>query len=110
MSLFSSLQFPITQQSKSSAEAPILSSKMIQDLINSVGQKEKLNSEIETLIMELANKFVKEIIEMSCALAKHRGSNEITVKDVELPLKKIWDIEVPGFISSKTHIQIKQSS
>ena len=38
----------------------------------------------------------------SCEIAKHRKSNTLEVKDLQMYLENNWDIRVPGFVSPAT--------
>jgi transcription initiation factor TFIID subunit 12 len=40
---------------------------------------------------------VERVVSSSCQLAKHRGSETLEVKDVQLCLDRSWDLRVPGF-------------
>ena len=49
----------------------------------------------------MADEFVENVISNACTLAKHRKSDRVEVKDVQLHLSKNWNMEVPGYSSVK---------
>lgn len=113
--------------SKQSNQAPLMSSSQIQKLVESISPNERLDPQVEQLLLEVADNFVDNVASFSwyglsshsawpvrsvCAhdtrallsplencrvarssylhqpsmLAKHRGSNTLEVKDVQLHL------------------------
>ena len=49
------------------------------------------------LLSDIANDFVERVVTASCQLAKHRGSDTLEVKDIQLHLERSWDLRIPGF-------------
>lgn len=47
--------------------------------------------------MQIADDFIENVISSSCDLAKHRHSDTLEVKDVQLHLDKAWNVWIPGF-------------
>lgn len=44
----------------------------------------------------MTNDFIERVVTFSCQLAKHRGSDVLEAKDVQLHLERNWNIRVPG--------------
>lgn len=47
--------------------------------------------------MQIADDFIENVISSSCEIAKHRHSDTLEVKDVQLYLDRAWNMWVPGF-------------
>ena len=55
-----------------------------------------LDLDVEELLLEMTNDFIERVVTFSCQLAKHRGSDTLEAKDVQLHLERNWNIRVPG--------------
>lgn len=92
-------------------ERYILSRSALRNLVAQVDPSQKLDDEAENvllppalpllahppkLIMMLADEFVENVTTFAARLAKHRGSNKLEAKDLELHLSRAYDIHVPG--------------
>jgi len=75
----------------------LMSSDQIRQLVASIKADEKFDKDVEQFLLDIADEFVDNVAERACMLAKHRGSNILEVKDVQLHLEKHWNIRVPGF-------------
>ncbi|KAG4107930.1 hypothetical protein H8356DRAFT_1619361 [Neocallimastix lanati (nom. inval.)] len=78
----------------------LLSKRKLQELVSRIDSNERLDNDVEELIMEITQQFVKEVTEFSCKLAKHRKSNLLETKDLILGLNMKHNIQVPGFVDS----------
>jgi transcription initiation factor TFIID subunit 12 len=74
----------------------ILSKSKLQEIVNQIDPRHTLDPEVEEILLEIADDFIENITHMGCTLAKHRGSNILEVKDIQLNLDKNWNIKVPG--------------
>ncbi|KNZ44351.1 hypothetical protein VP01_924g3 [Puccinia sorghi] len=92
----------------------IISKRKIQELVESIDPSERLETEVEDLLLELADEFIDSVTRFSCQLAKHRKSDRLETKDIQLHLGKIpkhvfrersWNIRIPGFAND----EIRQS-
>jgi len=74
-----------------------ITTKRIQQLVEQVaGPDERLDPEVEALLVDLADDFVESVASFACLLARHRQSNTIDVQDVRMFLEKHWHMHVPG--------------
>ncbi|ORX75761.1 hypothetical protein BCR32DRAFT_237117 [Anaeromyces robustus] len=78
----------------------LLTKRRIQELVSRIDPNERLDNDVEELIMEITQQFVKEVTEFSCKLAKHRKSDLLEAKDLVLGLNMKHNIQVPGFVDS----------
>eukprot|EP00041_Stephanoeca_diplocostata_P015102 m.286166 g.286166 ORF g.286166 m.286166 type:complete len:170 (-) comp19924_c1_seq6:1293-1802(-) len=84
------------QQAK--AETEILPKRKLEELVRQVDPTHALDAEVEDLLVDMANDFVERVVTFSCQLAKHRGSDVLETKDVQLHLERNWNIRIPGYL------------
>jgi len=85
----------------------LLSKRKIQELVSRIDPNERLDNDVEELIMEITQKFVKDVTDFSCKIAKHRKSDLLETKDLVLGLSMKHNIQVPGFVDSIKSINKK---
>ncbi|KAF3681338.1 Transcription initiation factor TFIID subunit 12 [Capsicum annuum] len=64
---------------------------------NKIDPSEKLDAEVEDILVDIAEEFVESITTFGCSLAKHRKSNTLEAKDILLHLERNWNMTLPGF-------------
>lgn len=85
-----------------SGDGKILSRQKLQDLSRYIDGDDRLDDEAIELLTLIADEFVDSVTNFACKLAKHRKSQALEVKDVQLHLEKNWNIIVPGFSDDDT--------
>lgn len=56
-----------------------------------------IDLDVQDLLIDLADDFVKNLINFSARLANHRNSNIINLNDLQLNLNKNYNLIIPGF-------------
>ncbi|CAK9438973.1 uncharacterized protein LODBEIA_P31970 [Lodderomyces beijingensis] len=61
--------------------------------------KTSVDNDVEELFLDLADEFVRNVMDFSCTLAKHRKLDRVDIKDVQLHLERNWGIKVAGYMN-----------
>uniref|UniRef100_A0A023G6J3 Transcription initiation factor TFIID subunit 12 n=1 Tax=Amblyomma triste TaxID=251400 RepID=A0A023G6J3_AMBTT len=88
----------------------VLNKQRLQDLVKEVDPNEQLDDDVEELLLQVADDFIENVVTTSCRLAKHRKSNVLEAKDVQLSLEKNWNMWIPGFGAEELQPYKKASS
>eukprot|EP00771_Trimastix_marina_P003098 gnl/Trimastix_PCT/4295.p1 GENE.gnl/Trimastix_PCT/4295~~gnl/Trimastix_PCT/4295.p1 ORF type:complete len:320 (+),score=79.57 gnl/Trimastix_PCT/4295:54-962(+) len=73
----------------------ILPRRRLQELVDELDPSERLDMEVEELLLELADEFIDSVTGFACSLAQHRKSSVLEVRDLQLHLERNWGISVP---------------
>eukprot|EP00039_Didymoeca_costata_P030671 m.30827 g.30827 ORF g.30827 m.30827 type:complete len:176 (+) comp8245_c0_seq1:119-646(+) len=95
----SDMRIPLNRyrdQERLKKDMKVLPQGKIQELVKQIDPNQTLETEVEDLLQEMANDFIERVVTFSCQLAKHRGSDKLEAKDVQLHLERNWNIRVPG--------------
>lgn len=66
----------------------MLTKRKLEDLLHEIDPTETMDDDVEEVLLNIADDFIENVISASCQLAKHRKSNTLDVKDVQLHLGK----------------------
>ena len=69
----------------------------LQQMLKELAPELEFDEDVQEVLLEITDDFVDTVLEQASILAKHRGSEEIEVKDVLLPLERQWDMHIPGY-------------
>lgn len=86
----------------------ILSKRSIRELVNQMDPSEKLDSEVEDVLVDIGEDFIESITTFACSLAKHRKSSTLEAKDILLHVERNWNITLPGFGGDEVKCYKKQ--
>ncbi|XP_046566154.1 transcription initiation factor TFIID subunit 12-like [Haliotis rubra] len=90
-----------TSNGASGGEGRVLDKRRLQELVKEVDPLEQLDDDVEDVLLQIADDFIENVVSASCQIAKHRKSNTLEVKDVQLYLERSWNMWVPGFGSEE---------
>jgi transcription initiation factor TFIID subunit 12 len=79
------------------------------DLVATINQGVTIDPEVEDLLLEMADEFIDSVTDFACRLAKHRGSDTLDVRDIQLHLERNHNIRVPGFSAEEARFTASQS-
>ncbi|KAJ7074144.1 transcription initiation factor TFIID subunit A-domain-containing protein [Mycena amicta] len=97
-------------QPRKNTQADLSMRRTIHDLVASVDPNVKIESDVEDLLLTIADEFIDSVTNFACRLAKHRGGETLEVRDLQLHLERNHNIRIPGFAADDTRISLSQSS
>ncbi|EPS61934.1 hypothetical protein M569_12859, partial [Genlisea aurea] len=75
----------------------IINKRSIQNIASQIDPSERLESELESILVDVGEEYLESILTSGCSLAKHRKSTSLEVKDILLHVEKNWNMTLPGF-------------
>ncbi|WVZ68079.1 hypothetical protein U9M48_017069 [Paspalum notatum var. saurae] len=103
-----SVDTPATGADASGTGARLLTKRSIHELVEQIDPNEKLDPEVEDVLIDIAEDFIESVTTFACSLAKHRKSNTLEAKDVLLHAERSWNITLPGFSGDEIKLYKKQ--
>lgn len=86
-----------TSSVTNSQAVQVLSRRKLQDLLHEIDPRETMDEDVEELLLQIADDFIENVVGCACKLAKHRKSNTLETKDIQLHLDRHWNMWIPGF-------------
>jgi len=80
--------------------------RRLQDLLRDVDPSFQLDNEAEEFILQMAEDFVEQVTRPACDLAKHRKSQELETRDLQVIFEKHWNIKVPVSGSQRAPLKV----
>ncbi|XP_068697984.1 uncharacterized protein [Montipora foliosa] len=97
-------------ETSSPEQTQILTKRRLQDLLREIDPREQMDDDVEDLLLQIADDFIESVVTASCQIAKHRKSNTLEVRDVQLHLERCWNMWIPGFGSDELRPFKKQAT
>jgi len=69
----------------------------LQQMLKELAPDLEFDEDVQEVLLEMTDDFVDTVLEHASMLAKHRGSEQVEVKDVLLHLDRQWDMHIPGY-------------
>ncbi|KAG0687306.1 Transcription initiation factor TFIID subunit 12, partial [Pichia californica] len=84
----------------------VLNKRKLKELVASVASEEgeteiNIDGDVEELLLDLADEFVSSVTSFASRLARHRHSENLDVRDVQLHLERNWNIRIPGYAADE---------
>lgn len=84
----------------------VMSKRKLRELVKTVGIDEgdgetTIDGDVEELLLDLADDFITNVTNFACKLSKHRKSDSLDVRDIQMHLERNWNIRIPGFASDE---------
>ncbi|CAE6528836.1 unnamed protein product [Rhizoctonia solani] len=79
--------------------------RALKDLVYGFESDVRVDPDAEQFLLQAADDFIESVTQFACRVAKHRGSDTLEVKDLQLHLgkhKKNYDLHIPGFATDET--------
>ncbi|KAH8383449.1 hypothetical protein KR009_008710 [Drosophila setifemur] len=75
----------------------MLTKPRLTELVREVDTTTQLDEDVEELLLQIMDDFVEDTVKSTSAFAKHRKSNKIEVRDVQLHFERKYNMWIPGF-------------
>lgn len=76
---------------------PIVSKEKIKQLLKRIDPEQKLDADVEEILLDLTGEFIKKVAKSACQLARHRRSEVVEAVDGQLITERNYNIRIPGF-------------
>ncbi|XP_050744378.1 transcription initiation factor TFIID subunit 12 isoform X1 [Drosophila biarmipes] len=86
-----------TASAGGSENTPMLTKPRLMELVREVDTTTQLDEDVEELLLQIIDDFVEDTVKSTSAFAKHRKSNKIEVRDVQLHFERKYNMWIPGF-------------
>lgn len=108
VAVLQSVDTAATDANASETGTRLLTKRSIHELVAQIDPNEKLDPEVEDVLIDIAEDFVESVTTFACSLAKHRKSSTLEAKDVLLHAERSWNITLPGFSGDEIKLYKKQ--
>jgi len=71
--------------------------RRLKDIVDRMEDDVTLEGEVEEFLLQAADEWIDSVAEFACRLARHRGSDKLEVKDMQLHLERNYGMRIPGF-------------
>lgn len=81
----------------------VLPKKALRQLLAQEAPGERLEPEVEEVLLDIADDFVDSVTAFACSLARHRKSDVLEAKDITLHLRRNLGMSVPDDLDGDVH-------
>ncbi|KAG8705525.1 Transcription initiation factor TFIID subunit 12 [Ceratobasidium sp. 394] len=94
-------QYTPTSYPAQAGPAPV-PRRVLRELVYGFEPDVKVDEDAEQFLLQAADDFIDSVTQFACRVAKHRGSDTLEVKDLQLHLERNYNIHIPGFATDDT--------
>ncbi|KAG8744837.1 Transcription initiation factor TFIID subunit 12 [Ceratobasidium sp. 414] len=76
--------------------------RVLRELVYGFEPDVRVDEDAEQFLLQAADDFIDSVTQFACRVAKHRGSDTLEVKDLQLHLERNYDLHIPGFATDDT--------
>lgn len=73
-----------------SNENTLVKKQKLREIVQQLAPEESLDDDVENALLDLCDDFIYNVTQSACRLAKHRGSDSLELKDLQLHLGNIF--------------------
>jgi transcription initiation factor TFIID subunit 12 len=85
----------------------MLGKRKLSALLGTIDPLEKLDPDVEDVLLDVADEFIESVVGFACKLAKHRKSDVLKMEDIKVVLEKEWNIRAMGFADERSESRKK---
>jgi len=94
-------QYTPTSYPAQTGPAPV-PRRVLRELVYGFEPDVRVDEDAEQFLLQAADGFIDSVTQFACRVAKHRGSDTLEVKDLQLHLERNYDLHIPGFATDDT--------
>ncbi|KAJ3262038.1 hypothetical protein HK103_003881 [Boothiomyces macroporosus] len=85
------------RQSSINSRNNLISKDRIKQLLRRIDPEQRLDGDVEDVLLDLTGEFIKSVTKTASMLCKHRQGEALEAHDAQMIVEKNYNIRVPGF-------------